>query len=545
MIIRGLDLKNWRGDLFGGLTAGIVALPLALAFGVASGLGAAAGLYGAIAVGFLAALFGGTPAQVSGPTGPMTVVVAGLVASMTGQPGWVLATVVLAGLLQILFGVLRFGGFIRYMPYPVVSGFMSGIGVIIIGLQLRPLLGLDGASTVLESLKRLAQDLGSVDSTATALGIAAIALVYLSPRILKGVPGTLAALVVTTLAAVVLKLDVPTIGAIPSGLPAFSLPAFDAAMLGAILMPALVLALLGSIDSLLTSVVADNLSRARHDSDRELIGQGLGNAVAGLFGGIPGAGATMRTVVNIRSGGRTPLSGATHGVVLLAILLGLGSLASRIPLSVLAGILITVGLGIIDDKGLRHFARIPRADALVMVVVLAVTVFVDLIQAVAIGMVMACLIFVKRLSDMPPGSVVPLEDLERPWLSGLALPHEACKGIHVMHLEGSLFFGNVSPLREMLGKFDGAKVAVIRMKRTPFLDQSGAYALSDFALDLADRGVTVYLTEVPEQPRQILHLTGIAPGEIPAAHVFGTAPEAVNAAVRLVSASEAPESRAG
>lgn len=532
---QSVQAGSLAGDLFGGLTAGIVALPLALAFGVASGVGAAAGLYGAIAVGILAAIFGGTRAQVSGPTGPMTVVVAGVVASVSGNLAVVMAAIVLSGLIQIAFGLLKLGGYIRYVPYPVVSGFMSGIGVIIITLQLLPLLGVPGAGNTIQGLKALPQAITQLNPLALALGGTAIALVYLSPRVIKKVPGTLVALLATSAAAFFLKLDVPKIGEIPSGLPAISMPSFDLATAGLVVTAALTLAALASIDSLLTSLVHDNMTRTRHDSDRELIGQGLGNTLAGLIGGIPGAGATMRTVVNIKSGGRGRLSGVIHGVVLLAILLGLGPLASHIPLSVLAGILITVGIGIIDYKGLRHFARIPKADAFVMAVVLVMTVFVDLIQAVGVGMVIACLIFVKRLSDMGAGKAAPLEGLDRPYLEQLPVPVDGLRGIYMLNLEGALFFGNAMPLQDLVGKLADAKAVVIRMKRTPFLDQSGAYALSDFLLELQDQGKEVYFAEVPDQPRKILHLTGTAPGQIPAENIFEKEDQAVRAAVANLS----------
>lgn len=531
-----MDIKqkffgNVRGDLFGGVTAGIVALPLALAFGVASGLGAQAGLYGAIAVGILAALFGGTPSQISGPTGPMTVVAAGVIAAHTGRPEYVLAAIALGGLFQILFGVLKLGTYIRYVPYPVVSGFMSGIGVIIVALQVLPLAGLPGPANVVKALQAIPAALSNINLVALGFGLATIAIVYTAPRVLKGVPGTLVALVSLTIVAVVAKVDIPRIGEIPAGLPALTLPPMDLAMLGVILVPALTLALLGSIDSLLTSLVADNLTRTRHDSNQELIGQGLGNTLSGLIGGLPGAGATMRTVVNIQSGGTGNLSGVVHGLVLLAVLLGLGTLASHIPLAVLAGILVTVGIGIIDYKGLRHFVRVPRADAVVMVVVLGLTVFVDLIQAVAIGMVMACLVFVKRVSDMPVGRSRVLNEAGELYPEG-ELAEEVARGIHVLHLDGSLFFGNALPLQTTTGKLKDAKALVIDMARTPFLDQSGAYALSDAALDLRARGVCVFLAALPPQPEDLLRVTGIAPGEVDGECVFPTVHEAVAAAVR-------------
>ncbi|MFZ1873225.1 MAG: SulP family inorganic anion transporter, partial [Chania sp.] len=391
--------KGFSGDLFGGLTAAIVALPLALAFGVQSGMGAVAGLYGAIVLGILAALFGGTRTQISGPTGPMTVVSSAIIAAEIAYFGSleaalpsIVVTFVLAGLLQILMGMLKVGQYIRYMPYPVISGFMSGIGLIIIITQLFPLMGLASPGSPLSTLLAVGSAIGSINLQALFLALGTIATIYLFPKITKVIPATLVALVFFTLLSIVLKLQVPTIGDIPQGLPELHWNAFtqiewhDPAI---IIFTALTLASLGAIDSLLTSVVADNMTRTQHSSNRELIGQGIGNAVAGLFGGLPGAGATIRTVVNIRSGGNSRLSGITHGLILLFILLGAGKYAGLIPVPVLAGILITVGIGIIDYRSLRDLRSIPRADVVIMLSVTLLTVFVDLLQAVGIGMVMA------------------------------------------------------------------------------------------------------------------------------------------------------------
>lgn len=526
--------KNLTGDLFGGITAGVVALPLALAFGVTSGLGAEAGLYGAIAVGLLAALFGGTPAQISGPTGPMTVVVAGMVAAHAISRENIFTAILLAGALQIVFGVLKLGEYIRYIPYPVVSGFMTGIGVIIVILQLMTLLGAAAPSSVIEGLKGLPAAVQNANSNALILGISTIALIYIFPRLFKKVPATLLALLLMTVLAGVLNLDVPRIGQIPSGLPAVRLPSLDFATLQLVFGSALVLAALGSIDSLLTSLVADNLSRTRHNSNRELIGQGLGNMAAGFIGGIPGAGATMRTVVNIRSGGKTPLSGVVHALVLLLILLGLGRYAAQIPLSVLAGILITVGIGIIDYVGLRHFNSVPRADAIVMSVVLFMTVFVDLIQAVGMGMVMACLLFVKRLSDIPPAATLSLDEFQQN-IEEIDVSEEVAQGIYVVHLQSSLFFGNASPLFQQLADCQDARAVIIDMSLTPFLDQSGAYALSDLLDVLRHQGAEMFLAAIPEQPKRLLHLTGIAPGEIPPDHIGETVVDTVQTAIQIVN----------
>ena len=418
-----------KGDLYGGITAGIVALPLALAFGVQSGLGAIAGLYGAIVLGIIASLFGGTPTQISGPTGPMTVVSAsvGMMAiqhagSLEKGIGMIIIIFFLAGLFQILFGVLRLGKYIRYIPYPVLSGFMSGIGVIIIILQLFPMVGLTSPSSIIKTVGEIPEAITSVSPLALFFGLGTIAIIYLFPLLTKKIPGTLIAVILMSALAYLLKSDIPVIGDIKGGLPAIRISEvlhLQWSQLSYVFFPALTLAGLGAIDTLLTSVVADNITKTRHNSNRELIGQGIGNMAASLIGGIPGAGATMRTVVNIRSGGTTAWSGLINGFFLLIILLGAGKLVSHIPLSVLAGILLTVGISIIDLKGLADIRLIPRSDAVVLILVLILTVFVDLLQAVGIGMVIASVLFMKRTGDMVEKNmkVAPLHeaDEEMPW----------------------------------------------------------------------------------------------------------------------------------
>ena len=537
---------NLRGDIFGGVTAGIVALPLALGFGVASGLenGAAAGLYGAIAVGLFAALFGGTASQISGPTGPMTVVVAGIVGSLTGDIAWIFAMVALSGVLQILLGILRLGRYINYVPYPVISGFMTGIGAIVIILQLAQLVGHQPASGTIAALQSIPDDFQNVNFSALILGLCTIAIIYASPRFTKVVPGTLIGLVIMTTVSVVAGIEVPRIGEIPRGLPTPSIPEWDLAKFQLILIPAAMLAIVGSIDSLLTSLVADSVTKTRHDSEKELMGQGIGNVVAGLFGGLPGAGATMRTVVNVRSGGKTHLSGVIHGVLLLAILLSLGPLASQIPMSVLAGILITVGIGIVDTKGLKHLRLAPRGDVLVMLTVLGLTVFVDLMWAVAVGMVLASMILLKRLSDIDPATHSPLVDLaaSQPWVN-LEAPDEALAGIYVVELHGSLFFGNAGPLQRKLGGVRNARAMVLHMGDVRYVDQSGVYALADLIEDLQGDGSAVYLAQLHDEPRSLLARLGVAPGVVPEEHILGNVEDAVKAAAngekRRLSATSA------
>lgn len=528
----GYDTNNLKGDISGGLIAGIIALPLALAFGVQSGMGAAAGLYGAIAVGIFAAMFGGTPTQASGPTGPMTVVAASIVlfaidatGSIEAGLGIILMSFLAGGIFQIVLGLLGVGKYIRYFPYPVVSGFMSGVGLIIIFLQLWPLLGSKSPKSTVEVFTKISEPLSVINWSAVALGFLTLVVNYTFPKITKKVPSVLVALLVGTGVALMMRLDVPTIGALPKGLPSLQLGAFltvASEHCVFILQSGITLALLGSIDSLLTAVIADNVTKDRHDSKRELIGQGIGNVVASVFGGIPGAGATKGTVVAINAGAKTRLSGITHGVFQLVALLGLGSLVSHIPLSVLAGLLISVGVAIIDYRSLGHLKHIPRADAIVMLVVLVWTVFGNLIHAVAAGVVLASILFMKQASDLAEvaSSVKKLEP-EDAWDDELAVKEDP--SIYVKHLYGPLFFGFTSGFRALGDSLPpDAKTLVVRMERVPSIDQSGLYTLEDTLLRLTQAGKTVALTGLQTQPEDMLRRIGIVPNLVPEDHVFET-----------------------
>jgi SulP family sulfate permease len=521
-LVHGLHFKNLRGDIYGGVTAAVVALPLALAFGVSSGAGPVAGLYGAILVGFCAALFGGTPAQVSGPTGPMTVVMAAVFTHYTGlypedpAQGAALAftVVMMGGLFQVLFGILRIGKYINLIPHPVVSGFMSGIGVIIILLQLGPLLGHPAQSGPLAAARALPDFLTTPVLDAVVLGVVTLAIVYLLPtRINRILPSPLLALIVGTLGLYLVfggemvtgeidgksiyRLGQATVlGNIPTGLPNPQLPALELALLVDMLKSALILATLGSIDSLLTSLVADNITRTYHESDRELLGQGIGNTLAGVFGGLPGAGATMRTVVNVRAGGRTPLSGALHAVVLLAIVLGAGGFASYIPHAVLAGILIKVGTDIIDWDYLKRLRQAPKAGVAMMITVLLITVFVDLITAVAIGMIMASMVFMQRMVNLQLESITaitepppeaPLSEAEREILT------EARGQILLFHPGGPMSFGAAKGMARRLAAFDNYDALVIDLTNVPQIDFTSSRALDDMIHDAVDRGRTAFL----------------------------------------------------
>lgn len=483
-----LNVSNLRGDITGGLTAGIVALPLALALGVASGLGPMAGLYGAIAVGFFAALFGGTPSQISGPTGPMVVVLAGLFASLSGDASLIFTAVILAGIFQIIFGFLKVGEYIRLVPYPVISGFMSGIGAIIIILQLGRLLGHEPPGGTIGALSYLPTALADINFATLGLGIGTLIIAYKWPASLgKYVPGALAALIIGTLAS--LALSVPILGQIPTGLPSIQMPVFEQGTALLILEAAFILAILGAIDSLLTSLVADNMTRTRHDSNRELIGQGIGNTVAGFIGGIAGAGATMRTVVNIRSGGKERISGMVHALVLLAIVLGLSPLAAKIPHAVLAGILVKVGLDIIDWSYLKRAHKGPRWDFGLMILVLALTVFVDLITAVGVGVVFAALAYVRQIAQLQLEELRKIpESLNDPEENALL---ESLKGkVSIFSFGGPLSFGAAADVGHHVrdNVKAGSKVMILDFTRVPTVDVSAAMAVETVTVDAMAAG---------------------------------------------------------
>ena len=498
--INGLHFNNVRGDIFGGLTAAVVALPLALAMGVASGAGPIAGIYGAIFVGFFAAIFGGTPAQVSGPTGPMTVVMAIIFTQYTslfpGDPetGAALAftVVMMGGVFQIAFGLLRVGKFIEFVPHPVVSGFMSGIGIIIILIQIGPLLGQSTPAKPLLAVQMMPEFFSNIHGSSLLLGLIALAIVYGVPKFLpklnKMIPSPLLALVIGTAAYMLMMKDSgsPILGDIPTGFPSPQLPTVMLEYLPDMIKSALILAALGAIDSLLTSLVADSITRTYHKSDRELIGQGIGNTVAGIFGGLPGAGATMRTVVNVKAGGLTPISGALHAIILLFIVLGGGALASSIPKAVLAGILVKVGTDIIDWDYLKRINTAPKAGVVLMTTVLLMTVFIDLIMAVATGMVMAAMIFMKRMSDLQTQSAVAvnlpteelaLNDQEKSILT------DAQGRIVLYYMEGPLSFGAAKGMVRRLSRFHEYDALVLDLSGVPAVDFTSAMALNDIITD--------------------------------------------------------------
>jgi SulP family sulfate permease len=598
---------NLRGNLFGGITAGIVALPLALAFGVQSGLGPDAGLYGAIFIGFFAALFGGTNTQISGPTAPMTavsmVVVAGIIAANDGNVEqalpYILLVFLLAGLLQVVLGVIGIGKYIKYIPYPVVSGFMTAIGVIILITQILPILGyytgddsayieqfkpeaeevlLDkilkeeagegilvledfketvvraeriteaeilqeartlassNSSGVIGAINTLPRALSNINWLELILGLVTVFIIFGFKRITTKVPSTLVALLVVSTGAVLLKLDYRPIEQIPSGFPLPNLDMFAQFSFGQIspyVFTALTLAFLGAIDSLLTSVVADNMTKTKHKPNRELIGQGIGNSIAAVFGGIPGAGATIRTVVNINSGGTTRLSGMVAALLLLVVLLALGPIASQIPAAVLAGILITVGIGVMDYKGLKAIPNMPRTEIIVMLVVLVLSVFWNLVYAVGIGLVLASLIFMKKIGETTAArsQLVPLggsDELDMPWRDEMEFPKQLNEEVFIKRLDGPLFFGNTDDFQELAkGVPQTATHVIIRMGKVPYMDQSGLYAMEESLYRFNKQKINVLFINLQAQPRLMLESIDIIPDLVPTECIFEKFKEAI------------------
>ncbi|WP_062057534.1 SulP family inorganic anion transporter [Aquimarina longa] len=595
--------SNFKGDAFGGLTAGIVALPLALAFGVSSGLGPSAGLYGAIFISFFAALFGGTNTQISGPTAPMTavsmLVIAGLIGANDGDvekalPA-ILTVFLMAGLLQIGLGVIGIGKYIRYIPYPVVSGFMTAIGVMILITQFLPALGYypkedaafvdafkpqaeevildkilkeeagegilvledfketikraetiskeeialeavtlasNDASGVIGAIKSLPNALSKINYLELILCLVTIVIIYGFKRITTAVPSTLVALILVSGVAYGFGLGYRPIEEIPSGFPIPNLSIFSNFSLGAItpyIFTALSLAFLGAIDSLLTSVVADNMTKTKHKPNKELIGQGIGNSIAALFGGIPGAGATIRTVVNINAGGRTKLSGMVAGIMLLVVLLALGPVASQIPAAVLAGILITVGIGVMDYKGLKAIPYMPKIEVAIMIIVLVLSVFWNLVYAVGIGLVIASLIFMKKMGDVTASEskVESLDGLERNnngeklWKDEINFPKELKEEIFIKHLNGPVFFGFTSELQQLATQIpESATHVILRMDRVPYMDQSGLYTLEEIILGLEQKEIHTYIVGIQKQPLYLAKNIDIIPDLISENCVF-------------------------
>ncbi|MEA5451656.1 SulP family inorganic anion transporter [Leptolyngbya sp. CCNP1308] len=551
-ITNRINFRNVRGDLFGGVTAAVIALPMALAFGVASGAGAASGLYGAVIIGFFAALFGGTPTLISEPTGPMTVVFTAVIAQLFAadpENGMAMAftVVMLAGFFQIIFGVLKLGRYVTLMPYPVISGFMSGIGVILIILQLGPFLGhATPKGGVVGTLTNLPQMVGSLDPAEVALGAFALAVLFLMPkRFSRWVPPQLLVLVAGTLLALTVfsGAELRLIGEIPTGLPNLQLPMFSADQLRIMLVDGLVLGMLGCIDALLTAMIADSITRTQHDSNKELIGQGIGNLMSGLFGGMPGAGATMGTVVNIQAGGRTALSGLVRAGILLVVVLWAAPLTRAIPLAVLAGIAVKVGFDILDWSFLKRAHQVSWKGTAIMYGVMFLTVFVDLIVAVGVGVFIANVLTIERLSKLQSDQVKAITDFDEDvpmTAEDKALIDQADGRVLLFHLSGPMIFGVARAISQEHTAMDAHDVLIIDLQDVPHLGVTSALALESAIQDAIDDGRPVVLAGARGKTLKRLEKLGTLEF-VPAEQLAETRTDALRTALRLLAIKDGVE----
>lgn len=519
--LNALGKSNLRGDILGGLTAAVVSLPLALTFGVASGAGAEAGLYGAILIGLFASLFGGTSTLISEPTGPMTVVMTAVISTLIAanpEKGLAMAftVVMMAGCFQIVFGALKLGKYITLMPYSVVSGFMSGIGVILILMQVAPALGQSApAGGVVGTLSNLPDLVMNIRLGELLLFVVTLQLLFYTPEKLKKyLPPQLIALVcVSVLSVIVFDFEqIQRIGEIDASLPSLVIPHFTHAELSIMLVEAMVLGMLGCIDSMLTSVIADNLTRTEHDSNKELVGQGLGNIMSGLFGGLPGAGATMGTVVNIQSGGRTSLSGIIRVLALAIAVFGAASLIENIPLAVLAAIAVKVGVDILDWSFIKRAHRVSRHSTMIMYTVLLLTVFVDLIVAVGIGVFVANIIIIQKLSVVEGEKVramsdvddeLPLDDEQK------ALLNKADGRVLLFYLSGAMIFGVSKAIARERQDIANHEAVIFDLNDVSFLDDTMALSIENVVLEALDLGKHVSIVTPTEESKEKLLNLGL------------------------------------
>ena len=535
------SVQSLRGDVFGGVTAAVVGLPVGLAFGEASGLGAVAGIYGAIAVGFFAAVFGGTKSQISGPTGPMAVAMAVIVTTHAESLAEAFTIVMMAGLIQIALGLMRIGRFVAYTPYSVISGFMSGIGVIIILLQTIPFMGAQvRTGGPLEAVRAWPETIADLNFSALTIALVTLAVGVLWPaQLRKYLPPALAALVAGTALSVLWLSDTPVIGEVPTGLPSLHLPELAPGLLARAVQPALILALLGSIDSLLTSLVADAMTRTRHNPNRELVGQGIGNTIAGLIGATPGAGATMGTVVNIRAGGQSQISGVLRAAILLALVLGLGRYVESIPHAALAGILMKVGWDIIDWRFLTRIHRVQREHLLVMFITLGLTVFLDLVTAVALGLIAAGMASARALERLELDSVVSVPLLDKSFLHDSGDPAEAdafAARVGLVALRGTFSVASSSELISTISvDIRDHEVVILDFTDTVYVDDSAALVVESMIETAIAEDTECIVMGLAGMPRVTLNALNVLQ-HVPEDRYVANLDEARETAERLLEA---------
>ncbi len=503
------SFKLLKGDLFGGVTTAVIALPVAIAFGVASGVGAVAGLYAAIAIALFAAVFGGTPAMVSGPTAPMVVAMAVIVTHSADSLAEAFTIVMLTGVIQICFGLFRLGRFIAYTPYSVISGFMTGIGIIIISIQFSPVLGLPSpGGGAVGSILNLPSALPNANIQAVLLAACTLVLMIFWPlKLHRIIPDTLGALALGTLLGVFLFTDAPVVGTIPSGIPSIQLPVLNFEFLIHVLEPALVLAIIGSINSLLVSLIADAMTRSRHNPNREIIGQGLANLLSGLFGGLPGSGSTVPTVVNIRAGGRTRVASILVAVILGTFLFDLGRLVEQIPLPVLAALLLKIGYHIIDWRFIARLHKIEKTHLTVMLLTASLTVFVDLITAVAIGLIASGMINSMKAEALELDSVVsvPLLDLESDD------PFSARTGL--VRMTGRFTVASASTLQHVIAEDIRAhEVVIFDFSATEYMDDSAVMVIRQLVISSNEQNKPCIVMGLNKKMTALLQSLDALPG---------------------------------
>ncbi|MDY3842071.1 MAG: sulfate permease [Prevotella sp.] len=519
--LRNYNRKTFMADLMAGVIVGIVALPLAIAFGIASGVSPEKGIITAIVAGFIVSVFGGSRVQIGGPTGAFIIIIYGII-QQYGMQGLTIATI-MAGVFLVLFGVLRLGTIIKYIPYPIVVGFTSGIAVTIFTTQVKDLFGLTMAevpSDFVEKWIAYAHDFTTLDGWTTLIGIVSVVVIAVTPRFSKKSPGSLVAIILMTIVALLLKhyagvTSIETIGdrfSINSALPEAQMPALSWETVKGLVPPALTIAILGAIESLLSATVADGVIGHRHDSNTELVGQGIANLVSPLFGGIPATGAIARTMTNINNGGRTPVAGIVHAVVLLLIFLFLMPLAQYIPMACLAGVLVVVSYGMCGWRSFAMLMKNPKSDVTVLLITFFLTILFDLTVAIEVGLVIACLLFMRRMAETTDVKVIMDEidpeddtDVKLENNEHLTIP----KGVEVYEINGPYFFGAGNRFEEVMASFGSRpKVRVIRMRKVPFVDSTGIHNLTNLCLMSQKEGIQIVLSGVNPKVHAVLEHAG-------------------------------------
>lgn len=510
--LKTYDKKTFMSDLMAGIIVGIVALPLAIAFGIASGVTPEKGIITAIVAGLVISLFGGSKVQIGGPTGAFIIIIYGIIQKY-GFEGLTIATL-MAGFFLVLFGLLRLGTIIKYIPYPIVVGFTSGIAVTIFTTQIKDLFGLtlpSNPSDFIEKWGVYLQNFNTIDPWCALIGVASVVVIAVTPRVSKKIPGSLIAIILMTIVALLLKnfagvLSIETIGdrfSISNELPAAQVPDMNWETIKSLVSPAITIAILGAIESLLSATVADGVIGDHHDSNTELVAQGLANIASPLFGGIPATGAIARTMTNINNGGKTPVAGIIHAVVLLLIFLFLMPLAKYIPMACLAGVLVVVSYGMCGWRSFLELMKNPKSDVTVLLITFFLTIIFDLTIAIEVGLIIACLLFMKRMSETTDVKAITEEiDLNQDAefstgnLDHLIIP----QGVEVYEINGPYFFGAGNKFEEIMASFgDRPKVRIIRMRKVPFVDSTGIHNLTNLCEMSKKEGIQIVLSGVREK----------------------------------------------